>query len=297
MKSLFTILNLFFIAAIAYCLVETGYNNLVPQNFTLPGQKVYNIKVQTLKSGQNKQGIDKKLINIIVKKNLFKVEIEQKEEPFVELGKEEKESETLEPTNLKLVLWGTVTGQENVYAVIEDKKVRKQALYQIGDLIQGAELKKILRNKVILLFQGKDQFLEVQTNFRNDTKFSKLKETIPVEAAPVKRALDHDALDDIGSIMRQIKFRPHFSEGEPDGLMVYGIRPNSVFREIGLRNGDIIKDVNGVAIVSKNDVPSLFAEIEDPEYLKLTLFRRGKIKELTYTQLPEEEEYDKGEEE
>jgi len=295
MKSLFTILNLFFIAAIAYCLVETGYNNLVPQNFTLPAQKVYNIKAQILNSGQNKQGIDKKLTSTIVKRNLFKVEIEQKEEPFVELEKEEKKSEPLEPTKLKLVLWGTVTGQENVYAVIEDKKVRKQALYQKGDLIQGAELKKILRNKVILLFQGKDQFLEVQTNSRNDTGFSNLKETIPVGAAPVKRTLDHDALDDTGSIMRQIKFRPHFSEGEPDGLMVYGIRPNSVFREIGLRNGDIIKDVNGVAIVSKNDVSGLFAEIEDQDDLKITLFRRGKIKELTYTQFPEED--DKGEEE
>jgi len=295
MKSLFTILNLFFIAAIAYCLVETGYNNLVPQNFTLPAQKVYNIKAQILNSGQNNQGIDKKLTNIIVKKNLFKVEIEQKDEPLVELEKEEKKSEPLEPTKLKLVLWGTVTGQENVYAVIEDKKVRKQALYQKGDLIQGAELKKILRNKVILLFQGKDQFLEVQTNSRNDTGFSNLKETIPVGAAPVKRTLDHDALDDTGSIMRQIKFRPHFSEGEPDGLMVYGIRPNSVFREIGLRNGDIIKDVNGVAIVSKNDVSGLFAEIEDQDDLKITLFRRGKIKELTYTQFPEED--DKGEEE
>ena len=295
MKSLFIILNLFFIAAIAYCLVETGYNNLFPQNFTLPGQKVYNIKAQTLNSGQNKQGIDKKLTNIIVKKNLFKVEIEQKDKPLVELEKEEKKSETLELTKLKLVLWGTVTGQENVYAVIEDKKVRKQALYQIGDLIQGAELKKILRNKVILLFQGKDQFLEVQANSRNDTRFSNLKETIPVEAAPVKSVIDHDAPDDIGSMMRQIKFRPHFSEGEPDGLMVYGIRPNSVFREIGLRNGDIIKDVNGVAIVSKNDVSGLFAEIEDQEYLKITLFRRGKVKELTYTKFPEED--DKGEEE
>jgi general secretion pathway protein C len=254
MKNLFTILNLFFITAMAYCLVETGYNNLDSQNFTLSDQKVNNIKAQTLNSGQNKQGIDKKLTNIIVKKNLFKVEIEQKEEAFVELEKEEREPETLEPTKLKLLLWGTVTGQENVYAVIEDKKVRKQALYQTGDLIQGAKLKKILRNKVILLFQGKDQFLEVQTNSRNDTRFSNLKETIRVEAVPVKRALDHDALDDIGSIMRQIKFRPHFFEGEPDGLMVYGIRPNSVFREIGLRNGDIIKDVNGVAIVSKNDI-------------------------------------------
>ena len=95
--------------------------------------------------------------------------------------------------------------------------------------------------------------------------------------------------------MRQIKFRPHFSEGEPDGLMVYGIRPNSVFRKIGLRNGDIIKDVNGAAIVSKSDVSDLLAEIEGQDDLKLTLFRRGKVKELTYTPFPEED--DKGEEE
>lgn len=295
MKSLFTILNLFFITAMAYCLVETGYNNLFPQNFTLPGQKVYNIKAKTVNPGQNKQGIDKTLTNTIVKRNLFKVEIEQKEEPFVELEKEEKEPETLEPTKLKLVLWGTVTGQDYVYAVIEDKKVRKQALYQIGDLIQGAELKKILRNKVILVFQGKDQFLEVQTNSGNGPGIRSEKTTIPVEAAPVKRVLYNDALDDIGSMMRQIKFRPHFSEGEPDGLMVYGIRPNSVFRKIGLRNGDIIKEVNGVGIVSENDVPSLLTEIEDQDDLKLTLFRRGKIKELTYTPFPKDD--DKGEEE
>ncbi|MEN8210891.1 MAG: type II secretion system protein N [Thermodesulfobacteriota bacterium] len=295
MKILFTILNLLFITTMAYCLVDTGYNHLVPQNFTLPGQKVYNIKAQTLNPGENKQGIDENLNNIIVKRNLFKVEIEQKEEPFLNLEKEENESETLEPTKLKLVLWGTVTGQENVYAVIEDKKLRKQALYQIGDLIQGAELKKILRNKVILLFQGENQFLEVQTNSRKDSGIRSFKETIPVEAAPVKRAIEHDATDDVASMMRKIKFRPHFSEGEPDGLMVYGIRPNSVFSKIGLRNGDIIKDVNGTVIVSKDDISNLFDGIEDQESLKLTLFRRGKVKELTYTPNPYED--DKGEEE
>jgi len=295
MKIVFTILNLFLIATMAYCLVETGYNNLIPQNFTLPGQKVYNIKAKYLSPEKNKQGIDKNLTGIIVKRNLFKVEIEQKEEPFAELENERKETEILEPTKLKLVLWGTVTGQENVYAVIEDKKVRKQDLYQIGDSIQGAKLKKILRNKVILVFQGKDQFLEIQTDSGKGSGLRSFKEKTKVEAAPVNRVLDNDIPDDIGSLMRQIKFRPHFSEGEPDGLMVYGIRPNSVFRKIGLRNGDIIKDVNGAAIVSKSDVSNLLAEIEDQDDLKLTLFRRGKLKELLYTPFAEED--DKGEEE
>ena len=82
--------------------------------------------------------------------------------------------------------------------------------------------------------------------------------------------------------MRQVKFRPHFTEGEPDGLMVYGIRPNSVFRQMGLRNGDIIKGINGTSILSAEDASSLFREIEGADNAKVTLFRRGQVKELIY---------------
>jgi general secretion pathway protein C len=295
MKSLFTILNLFFLAAIAYGLIDTGYKNLIPQNFILSGQEIYNSGAKNKTDGYKKPDIDKKISNVIVKRNLFKVEIE-KREPDVTIEKKEQEPETLEKTKLRLVLWGTVTGQENVYAVIEDKKSRKQTLYQIGDLIQGAKLKTILRSRVILFYQGKDQFLEIQTGSKDAPKLSNLKAKTNVEPeiASVDKGFDHEAPDNFDSMMRQIKFRPHFTEGEADGLMVYGIRPNSVFRKIGLRNGDIIKDINGNAIVSKNDISSLFSEVEDPENLKITLSRRGKIKELNYTPFPEEN--DKGEE-
>ncbi|MCP4671992.1 MAG: PDZ domain-containing protein, partial [Desulfobacula sp.] len=83
--------------------------------------------------------------------------------------------------------------------------------------------------------------------------------------------------------------------GEADGLMVYGIRPNSIFRKIGLRNGDIIKDINGTPIISKEDVSLLFNDIELEDNLKLSLFRRGEIKELSYTPFMDED--DKGEKE
>ena len=52
--------------------------------------------------------------------------------------------EKLQQTDLKLKLWGTVTGQNGrAYAVIEDTKTRQQNLYHAGDTIQNAVVKLI----------------------------------------------------------------------------------------------------------------------------------------------------------
>ena len=293
MKVFFIILNFFLIATLAYCLFETGYKKLVPQNLTLPEQEADNTKIENINPGQNNKGLDTNFNNIIVKRNLFKVEIEQKQVPGINLEKEDKEPEPIEHTKLQLVLWGTVTGQENVYAVIEDNKIKEQALYQVDDFVQGAKLKKISRNKVILTFQGKDQLLEIQTNPRNVSKSRKLKEEINIRPAPANEVVNHDVQDSLDTMMGQIKFRPHFSEGEPDGLMVYGIRPKSVFRKIGLRNGDIIKDINGATVNSNEDISPLLTEIKDQENLKISIFRRGKAKELIYNPFLEEDNKEK----
>jgi len=290
MKNFFTILNFFLIAIIAYYIVATGYKKLISENETVTDQKIYNIDKNSKAKKTDRPRIDKNITNIIVKRNLFNVEIERDFETKTNI--EESEPLNIEPTKLKLILWGTVTGKEHVYAVIEDKKIRKQALYQIDDEVQGAKLKKILRNKVILTFQGKDQLLEIQTNIKDTLKRRTLMENTKMESVMDNLDVGHDISlpDNIGSMMRQIKFRPHFSKGEADGLMVYGIRPNSVFQRVGLRNGDIIKDINGTSIMSQDDFAPLFTNSDLEDALKLTLIRRGKIKELSYPSFLKEDE-------
>jgi general secretion pathway protein C len=291
MKIVFTILNIFLIAAIAYSLISTGYKNLIVADFTTPEQQDVKSMETKILSNQAHKVIDKKTTDIIVKRNLFKVEIEKENISLLEQKTEDTSIEKLEPTQLKLVLWGTVTGQKSIYAVIEDKENRKQTLYQPGDLIQGAKLKKILRNQVILSYQGKDQLLEIQTDLTNSdsskniTQFQRFKEKTEVKPVPANKMTGHyvpDNLADFSAMMRQIKFRPHFSQGETDGLMVYGIRPNSVFMKIGFKNGDIIKTINDVPVISSEDILSRFTNAQIEEDLKVSLIRRGKIKELSY---------------
>lgn len=69
---------------------------------------------------------------------------------------------TLEQSSMEVVLMGTVSaagGGER--AVIYDKKDKKQDLFQVGDYIQQAIIKQILRGKVILNLNGKDEMLDI----------------------------------------------------------------------------------------------------------------------------------------
>ena len=95
--------------------------------------------------------------NSIARRNLFRViDGEAQSSEAVNI-------ESLEQTSLNLKLWGTVTGDEDeAYAVIEDTKERSQNLYRKGDAIQNASIKMILREKIVLNVNGKDEVLEME---------------------------------------------------------------------------------------------------------------------------------------
>ncbi|MGB3211249.1 MAG: type II secretion system protein N [Desulforhopalus sp.] len=70
--------------------------------------------------------------------------------------------EELESTSLNIVLMGTINGEDGAgRAIILDNSSRKQELYEVGDSIQGASIKEILRGKVILVYNGKDEMLDM----------------------------------------------------------------------------------------------------------------------------------------
>jgi len=84
-----------------------------------------------------------------------------REEKAEDMGAEQIAA--LKPTSLNIVLLGTVSGPQRVaFAVMEEKGKKKQGLYQTGDMVQGALIKKVLRGKVILEVKGKDEILEME---------------------------------------------------------------------------------------------------------------------------------------
>ena len=203
--------------------------------------------------------------------------------------------DNLKETDLKLKLWGTVSGKERqAYAVIEDTKTREQNLYRVGDEIQSATLKMILRQKVVLSVNGRDEILGIEEvgatrKGSPSPRVARKNSTpprMPISSNPRQLTLQGDqienALENLDQLMEQARIRPHIEEGKPSGISITGIKPNTVFRKMRLRNGDIITGVNGAPIESVEDAMKIFGDLSSASEVQLEIKRRGRKRVLNY---------------
>jgi general secretion pathway protein C len=203
--------------------------------------------------------------------------------------------DNLRETDLKLKLWGTVTGKgRSAYAVIEDPKTREQNLYRIGDTIQDATLKLILRQKVVLSVNDRDEVLGMEEAgaAKKSSPGSPVARRVasppklPVSSYPGQFSLKSDqienALQNLDQLMEQARIRPHIEEGKPSGISITGIKPNTIFRNMRLRNGDIITGVNGTPIESVEDAMKIFGDLSSASEVQLEIKRRGRKRVLNY---------------
>jgi len=224
---------------------------------------------------------------VIASRDLFKTI----ESPEAEPETEEIEVDKLKQTRLNLKLWGTVTGTaEKAYAVIEDKSKNRQGLYHKGDAIQNATIKMILRKKVVLRVNGEDEILVMedekdQSDRVNTARRSGDRQSYAYgggDQVRVDRNEINSALNNINQLMQQVRVRPHFKNGKPNGLILTHIRNNSIFNELGLKSGDIVKGVNGQEIESVDDALKFYNNLKSSASVQLQIERRGQEKSISY---------------
>lgn len=198
--------------------------------------------------------------------------------------------EKLKQTDLKLKLWGTVTGQAgSSYAVIEETGNRKQNLFRVGDEIQNATVKAIHREKVVLDVDGRDEVLAMEkvsssrsSGVRHTARTGSSGASSQGMKISLQRSQIDAAMENVTDLMSQIKVRPHFTDGKPDGIMLSSIQPRSIFRRMGLRSGDIITGVDGKEIESVDDALQFYENLSSSSNLKLQLKRRGRETTIDY---------------
>ncbi len=211
---------------------------------------------------------------------------------------EKVDIEKLKETDLKLKLWGTVTGQDKrAYAVIEDSKAREQNLYRAGDSIQNAKVKLILREKVVLRVGERDEILAMEeirasrggrsSSRRQRASREASPRKLPVSSYPRKIRLRgaqiENAMENLGQLMEQANLRPHIVDGQPAGISITGIKPNAIFRKMRLRNGDVITSVNGNSIESVEDAVKVVEQLSSGSDIQLQIKRRGREQTLDYS--------------
>ncbi|MGD9034575.1 MAG: type II secretion system protein GspC [Desulfobacteraceae bacterium] len=202
--------------------------------------------------------------------------------------------ETLEPTSLKLALLGTVAGtQKSAVAVIEEIDKRKQGLYRVGDSVQDAIVKMILRGKVVLRVGDKDEILTMEESSSRRASSEKEASASRRRRPPsrvsgrgasitVRRSDVQDALKNINTLLSQVRIRPHFKDGKADGLALSNIKGDSIFAKLGLRDGDIVRGVNDRPIRSPDDIVSFYNKLTSGSRMSLQINRRGQERTINY---------------
>jgi general secretion pathway protein C len=224
-----------------------------------------------------------------------------------------------QPINLKLV--GTVVGTaDHTYAVIEDLSSKRQELYRLGDLVKEAKVIEITRNRVVLDNRGRrEELLSFEkpeggppTSAEAPPRPAGLprlpapvppppeprenepgaEEQRPEDDVEIERVSENrwrisrndlvEQLDNLGAFMKDARLTPHFNAGQPDGFMLSNLPPTSLLARMGLRNGDIMKGVNGQKFGSLEDVLQIYQQLQSEPSLQLEIERGRRTETLTY---------------
>jgi general secretion pathway protein C len=291
----FTIANLLLITAGAYLCVSTFYTMVTARlDYGVPADVVVAGRASPPPVELSRAPLAD--YSTITKRNIFN----SGEDKLTPAAIPEKvDIDKLKQTDMKLKLWGTVTGQDDrAYAVIEDTKAREQNLYRAGDAIQNAVVKLILREKVVLRVGDRDEVLameeiretrggspSVRQGVGSPSPSSPKK--LPVSNYPRKIRLQGDqiaqAMGNLGQLMEQATLRPNIVDGQPAGISITGIKPNAIFRKMRLRNGDVITGVNGKTIESVEDAVKFVEQLSSGSNIQLQIKRRGRDQTLDYS--------------
>lgn len=199
-------------------------------------------------------------------------------------------------TQLKLKLWGTAVFEAgSSYSIIEDLGARKQGVYGINATVPGgATVKAIEWERVVLAHNGKDEILTLE-------KTSALPGVArPGPAAPaapdagagiqqtaenafvIPRSEVDSALENMSQLFTQIRAVPHFEGGQSVGFRLFAIRRGSLFDRIGLKNGDIIRSINGSEMNDPTKAVALLQELRDASNLDVDITRNQQPSKLNY---------------
>lgn len=193
----------------------------------------------------------------------------------------------------KWTLLGTISGGSRPLATLQAGGSSEIfALYE--KLPDGAELVEIGRNRVLLRYpDGRSLSLEIAQE-----KLSGLVK--PATTAPkrsgssprveetgsnrwrIPQPLAENARNNIGDLLRQAQAIPYLENGKTTGFQIRTIQPGSLIAQLGLKQGDILREINGLPLNSPEKALQIFGQLRQARQVSVGLERRGKAMSFAY---------------
>jgi general secretion pathway protein C len=196
--------------------------------------------------------------------------------------------ENLADTRLtNLVLKGTIASAipEFSVAVIADGTA-EQKVYAVGDSLgAGTRLHAVYPDRVVLNENGALTNLRLPTEFPDGTSTQVRRTTRTTRQALPTASDDADSLRSVVSqnltqLTDVIRPTPYLVDGQPAGYRVYPGRNKRQFAALGLRPGDLIKDINGQELTDPTQAMQIFESLGTTDQVTVTVERNGQVESL-----------------
>ncbi len=210
-------------------------------------------------------------------------------------------------STLRVKLLGTLVSEsrsEWSVASIQDIVTLKANTYMTGDRIQGAEVAEIERLRVIVINNGRREFID---STPGDGTAIAAPVAMPVMSgkasdmgAPpsvalgstVKQLSENDyeiprseidkTLANLNDVAMQARIVPAFKDGVAQGFKLFSIRPDSIYSKIGIQNGDVIKRINGFEMNSPEKALEVYSKLKESSRIDIEVERNGAAVRKTY---------------
>jgi general secretion pathway protein C len=191
--------------------------------------------------------------------------------------------DTLPDARVALSLKGTVAASDpdSSYAIIADSN-KEEKVYKIGDLVQpGTTLHEIHLELVVLNQNGALSKLKLPKDFPQGTaSVRRSTPTVNRAAANNSRSIQTVVSRNVSKLADVIRPTPYFVGGQQQGYRVYPGRDRKQFAALGLRPGDLIKDIDGASLTDPKQAMEIFQNLGNAEQVSVTIERNGQPETL-----------------
>jgi type II secretion system protein C len=197
--------------------------------------------------------------------------------------------EELKETELPLKLWGTIAADDPALSWASVEETGKRGVIsavRVGDKIQSATIVEIERRRVVLLENDSRRSLtldddEAAMSFANKAKRNKpptrattTRTSRRKSAKEARRAKAEKAKTPVGNpsnLYSQARIVPEIDEETNlvTGLKLNAIQAGSAFEKAGMKNGEVITEIDGVLVSDIGDSTKIMSALTDPDEVEI----------------------------
>lgn len=262
-----------------------------PNSTAVAESEISVIRKDSIGEPKNLLGSSIQDYSAIFERNLFGPQTLSLEEEKQSKVNNDSDSQDLTTKELGIALLGTVAGSPGISrAIIEDLKTNILSLFKVGDTVGSASIESIEKDTVVLLHEGQRKIVHLGARESRPHEVNNAESILARNPTQKVERVSQDKppttvaekLRYAATMLPKAVIVPYAVDGKIEGLRITGLEKIEHLEDIGLRNGDVIRTVNGHSLASKQEAYQISMKARSQENVRIELMRDNKIETFSF---------------